>query len=121
MTSHRRFVALLVAIVLATSGLLHALCAPMAAAADGRVPLCTAAGVTWLPAGDPSDPANPAHDDDCPACQAGHCGASFVPPPRVHLAMPAQRPAQPGVSPPAAFAPARFLSSTSARGPPNAN
>lgn len=76
----RRFLAALVAIAFATSGLLHALCGPMAAMADGQVPLCTAAGVTWVPAGDPADPAAPAHDDKCPDCQAGHCGTGFVPP-----------------------------------------
>ena len=72
---NRRGIAVLAVLALALNGLLHALCLPMTA---GAVPLCTSAGVTWVPAGDPSNVPHP--DQDCPACQAGHCGAAFAPP-----------------------------------------
>ena len=110
----RRGTAVLAALALALNGLLHALCLPMTA---GAVPLCTSSGITWVPAGDPSDA--PAHSDqDCPACQAGHCGTAFAPPAALALSTPIAFATASLVFPPQQAPTAAPRRLAQARGPP---
>lgn len=74
----RRRAAVLMALILALYGMLHAWCLPAMALPGGLVAVCTAHGVQWVPADGPEAPAK--QKRDCPACQAGHCGVDLASP-----------------------------------------
>jgi len=112
----RRRAAILMALILALYGMLHAWCLPAMALPGGLVAVCTAHGVQWVPADGPDTPAKPRHD--CPACQAGHCGAGVAPPPATDLPVPTLASVIAGLPHSREAAPALPLQSPPARGPP---
>jgi len=114
--TRRRPVVVLAALCLALQGLLHAWCMPAMGQA-GAIPVCTPDGVKLLPAQPGETPAAP--HPDCPACQAGHCSAAFVPPARIAVAAPLAMPSAAAVVRRVAAAAARVAALPPARGPPS--
>lgn len=118
----RQRAAVLMALILALQGMLHAWCGTAAAMPAAMVAaICTAHGVQWVPPEAPETPQAPGKtsEHDCLACQAGHCGGGLLPPDPTAAPWPAMATRRPATatatSPPAGGA----CQTPPARGPPS--
>lgn len=116
----RQRAAVLMALILALQGVLHAWCGTAAATPAAMVAaICTAHGVQWVPPEAPEAPSKTSQHD-CLACQAGHCGGGLLPPAAAGALLPPAAVGIPGIPghqrPAGAFA----RQTPPARGPPAA-